>query len=70
MVFHEHYKDQYPSLLLAQYCCTHLKGFIGDLENMYSDDELVDEDILEILHENSFHKKEIQTSFHDIQENS
>ena len=38
-VFHEHYKNQYPSLLLVQYCCTHVKGFIGYLENMYSDDE-------------------------------
>ena len=51
-VFHEHYKNQYPSLLLVQDCCMHAKGFIEVLENMYSDDELVDEEILEILYEN------------------
>ena len=53
-VFHENCKNQYPSLLLVQDCCTHVKGFIDDLENMYSDDELVDEDISEILYENPF----------------
>ena len=48
----------------------YVKGFIEDLKNMYGDDEFMDEEILEILHENSFQKKGIQTSFHDIQENS
>ena len=57
IVFHEHYKDQYPSLLLVQDCCTHVKGFIGDLENMYSDADLIDEELLEILYENPFQKK-------------
>ena len=69
-VLHEHYKNQYPSLLLVQDCCTHVKGFIEDLENLYSDDELVDEKILELLYENPFQKKEIQTSCIHIQENS
>ena len=45
-VFHEHYKNQHPSLLLVQDCCTHVKGFIGDLENMYNDDDSMDEEIL------------------------
>ena len=27
-LFHEHFKDQYPSLLLAQDCYLHVKGFI------------------------------------------
>ena len=56
-------------MLLAQDFCMHVKGFIEDLENMYGDDEFMDEDILEILHENLF-QKERQTSVHDIQENS
>ena len=69
-IFHEHFKDQYPSLLLVEDCCMHVKGFIGDLENMYIDDELVDEENLEILYDNPFQRKEIQTSFLHIQENS
>ena len=56
-VFHEHFKDQYPSLLLVQDCCMHVKGFIEDLENLYGDDEFMDEHILENLHENPFQKK-------------
>ena len=40
------FKDQYPSLLIVQDCCMHVKGFIEDLENMYGDDEFMDEDIL------------------------
>ena len=56
-VFHEHYKNQYPSLLPVQDCCMHVKGFIGDLENMYSDADLIDEELLEILYENPFQKK-------------
>ena len=56
-VFHEHFKDQYPSLLLVQNFCMHVNKFIEDLENMYGDDEFMDEEILEILHENSFLKK-------------
>ena len=35
----------------------HVKGFIDNLENLYSDDELVDEEILEILYEKPFQKK-------------
>ena len=56
-VFHEHYKNQYPSLLLVQDCCMDVKAFIEDLEKLYSDDELVDEELLEILYENPFQKK-------------
>ena len=47
----------------------HVKGFIEDLENMYNDDEFMDEEILDILHENSFHEKEIQNDYHDIHKN-
>ena len=66
-VFHEHFKDQYPCLLLLQDCCTHDKEFIEHLKYIYSDDQYMDEDILEILHEYSS-QKEIQTCFHDMQE--
>ena len=69
IVFHEHFKGQYPSLLLVQDYCMHVKGVIENLENMYGDDEFMDEDILEILYENPFQKKEIQNSCLDIQEN-
>ena len=48
----------------------HVKGFIEDLENMYGSDEFMDEELLEILQAIPFQKKEIQTSFLDIQENS
>ena len=37
-LFHEHFKDQYPSLLLIQDCFTHDKGFIDNLKDIYSDD--------------------------------
>ena len=46
----------------------HDKVFIENLKYIYSDDQYMDEDILEILHE-YLDKKEIQTNFHDIQEN-
>ena len=59
IVFHEHFKDQYPSLLLVQYCCMHVKGFIEDLENMYGNDEFMDEELLQILHDNPLQKNEI-----------
>ena len=67
-VFHEHFKYQYPSLLLIQDCCTHDKGFIENLKDIYGDDQNMDEEILEILHEYSS-QKERQTDFHDIYEN-
>ena len=44
--FHENFKEQYPSLLLVQDCCMHVKGFIEYLENMYGDDEFMYEEIL------------------------
>ena len=36
---------------------------------MYSDDDLMDEEILEILHENPFQKKGIQTNCLHVQQN-
>ena len=54
--FHEHFKDQYPSLLLIQDSCTHDKESIENLKDIYSDDQYMDEEILEILHEQSAQK--------------
>ena len=51
VVFHEHFKYQYPSLLLVHDCCMHDKGFIKQLKNMYGEEEFKDDEILEILHE-------------------
>ena len=48
-VFHEHFKDQYPSLPLVEYCCMHVKGFIQNLDNVYGDDKFMDEELLDIL---------------------
>ena len=53
LVFHEHFKDKYPSLLLIQDYFTHDKGFIENLKDQWGDDWYMDEDILEILHEYS-----------------
>ena len=36
--FHEHFKYQYPSLLLLQDCCRHDKEFIENLKDIYGDD--------------------------------
>ena len=55
-VFHGHFKDQYPSLLLVQDCCMHDKGFIEQLKNMYGEEDFMDDAILEILHEYSSQK--------------
>ena len=38
-VFHEHFKYQYPYLLLLQDCCTHDKEFIENLKDIYGDDQ-------------------------------
>ena len=51
-VFFERYKESYPSLTLVQNCCSHVHCFIEDLENCYGDNELMDEEIMEALHEN------------------
>ena len=57
IVFYEHFKQQYPALLLVQDCCMHVKFFIENLENMYGSDEFMDGELLEILQESTFHKK-------------
>ena len=37
--FHEHFKDQYPSLLLLQDCFTHDKEFIENMKDECGDDQ-------------------------------
>ena len=59
IVFHEHFKDQCPSLLLVEVCCMYVKGFIENLENMYGDDQFMNEELLDILKDNSFKKKDV-----------
>ena len=49
IVFYEHFKGQYRTMLLVQDCCMHVKGFIENLENMSGSDKFMDEELLEIL---------------------
>ena len=67
-IFHVHFKRHYPSLLLLQDCCTQDREFLENVKDECRDDEYLDEEVLDILHEYSS-KKERQTNFHDIQEN-
>ena len=67
-IFYEHFKYQYPSLLLVRDCCMHVKSFIENLEILYGDDDFMDEDLLYILQE-YFAQRERQTNCPDIQEN-
>ena len=50
-IFHEHFERNYPSLLLLQDCCTHNREFIENVKDEYGDDQFLDEEVLEILHE-------------------
>ena len=58
LAFHEHFKNQYPSLLLVRDCCTHDRGFIEQQKGMYGEEEFMDEEILEIYLYIHFKKKE------------
>ena len=50
-IFHEHFERYYPSLLLLQDCCTHDTEFIENLKDECGDDQYLDEEVLDILHE-------------------
>ena len=54
-IFYEIYKELHPSLLLVKDCCTHFQNFIEYLEIFYEDDQFMDKEILEALHEKPFH---------------
>ena len=58
VAFYEMYEECHPSLLLVKDCCKHCVSFIEYLENCYEDDEFMDEEILEALHDNPFHHQE------------
>jgi len=66
-IFHEHFKRNYPSLLLLQYCCSHDREFIENVKDECGDNQYLDEEALDILHE-CLAQKERQTNCHDIQE--
>ena len=55
VAFYEMYEECHPSLLLFKDYCKHSVSFIEYLENCYEDDEFMDEEILEALHDNPFH---------------
>ena len=57
-VFYEMYKECHPSLLMVKDFCKHSESLIEYLENFYEDDEFMDGEILEALHDNTFHQQE------------
>ena len=52
------YEEYHSSLLLVKDYCKHCVSFIEYLENFYEDDEFMDEELLENLHDNPFHHQE------------
>jgi len=53
-VFFEHFKESYSSLMLVQNCYDHFENFIQHLENIYGDEEFMDNENIEFFHENHF----------------
>jgi len=53
-MFSKRYKESCPSLILVQKCCKHVDSFIENIENVYGDDEFMDNEIMEALYENPF----------------
>ena len=66
-VFYDMYKECHPSLLLVKDCCKHSTSFIQYLEDCYDDDEFMDEEILEALHNNAFQHQEESITSHEMQ---
>ena len=62
VAFYEMYEECHPSLLLVKDCYKHCVSFVEYLRNCYEDDEFMDEEILEALHENPFHHQEERIS--------
>ena len=69
-MFFERYKESYPSLTLVQNYCSHVHSFIENLENVYEDDDFMDDEIMEALYENPFqqHKEKLKYTHQDDQE--
>ena len=53
-IFFERYKESCPSLILVHNYYKHVDSFTKNLEKVYGDDEFMDDDIMEVLHENPF----------------
>lgn len=66
-VFYDMYKECHPSLFLVKDCCKHSTSFIQYLEDCYDDDEFMDEEILEALHNNTFQHQEERITSHEMQ---
>ena len=58
IVFHDKYKEDYPSLLLVQNYCDNFQSFIQYLEGYYDDDQFMNDEILKALEEKPFQKVE------------
>ena len=69
-MFLERYKESYSSLTLVHKCCSHVHSFIENLENVYEDDDFMDDEIMEALYENPFqqHKENLEDTHQDAQE--
>jgi len=65
--FYEMYKGCHPSLLLVKDCCKHSLSLIQYLEDCYDDNEFMDEEILEALHNNAFQHQEESITSHEMQ---
>ena len=65
-VFYDMYKECHPSLLLVKDWCKHSTSFIQYLEDCYDDDEFMDEEILEALHNNTFQHQEESITSHEM----
>lgn len=65
--FYEMYKECHPSLLLVKNCCKHSLSLIQYLEDCYDDDEFMDEEILEALHNNTFQHQEERITSREMQ---
>jgi len=65
-VFFQHFKESYPLLLLVEDCCECFDNFIQLLERIYGDDQFMNEEIIEVLHENPFQHHTMQESSHMI----
>jgi len=61
------YKECHRSLLLVKDCCKHFVSFSEYLEDCYDDEEFMDEEILEDLHNNTFDNQEERITSHKMQ---
>ena len=48
----------YLYLILIENCCDHFENFIQELEIAYGNEDFMDDEILDALNENPFHRHE------------